>query len=201
VIGAHPGMARKPRIEEADGVHHVFARGNGRQRIYLDDVDRLSYLALLARVVGWKRWRCLAFCLMDNHLHLLIETPLPNLGAGMQWLHGLYALRFNRRHARTGHVFEGRFGSVLMKDDVQLWTTAAYIARNPVTAGLCARPIDWLWSSHRAIAGRAAIPWVDHERLLEYYDALGGERSHRYLEAVERSPQGPPISVAPCASG
>jgi REP element-mobilizing transposase RayT len=194
-------MPRKPRVEVADGVHHVFARGNGRQLIYLDDVDRRTYLALLARVVLSKRWRCLAFCLMDNHVHLLIETPSPNLGAGMQWLHGRYALGFNRRHARTGHLFEGRFGSVLMKDEAHLWTTVAYVARNPVAAGLCARPIDWAWSSHRAIAGRAAAPWVDHERLLAYYDAFGGERSHRYLEAVERSPRGAPNSVGPCASG
>jgi putative transposase len=179
-------MARKPRVEMADGVHHVFARGNGRQLIYLDDVDRRAYLALLARVVKWKRWRCLSFCLMDNHLHLLIETPSPNLGEGMKWLHGIYALRFNRRHARTGHVFEGRFGSKLMKDDVQLWTTASYIARNPVAAGLCAQPVDWAWSSHAAIDDRAEIPWVAHERLIEFYDALGGERSRRYLEGVDR---------------
>jgi putative transposase len=185
-VAATSGMARKPRVEKPDGVHHVFARGNGGQLIYLDDADRNSYLAMLARVVVWKRWRCLAYCLMDNHLHLLLETPLPNLGAGMQWLHGRFAQQFNARHRRSGHVFQSRFGSVLVDDEAQLWTVATYIARNPVAAGLCARPVDWAWSSHRAIVGRAAIPWLDSERLLSYYDALGGEPRQRYREAVER---------------
>ena len=179
-------MARKPRVEMADGVHHVFARGNGRQMIFLDDSDRSLYLALLARVVACKRWRCLAYCLMDNHVHLLIETPVPNLGPGMQWLHSRFAQRFNTCHGRTGHVFEDRFGSVLMGSDAQLWTAAAYIARNPVQAGLCARPTDWPWSSHRAIVDRVAIPFLDQQRLLSYYDALGGDRLRRYREVVER---------------
>jgi putative transposase len=179
-------MPRKPRLEMADGVHHVFARGNGRQTIFLDDTDRSLYLTLLARVVIWKRWRCLAYCLMDNHIHLLIETPLPNLGTGMHWLHSRFAQRFNGRHSRTGHVFENRFGSVLMGSDAQLWTVAAYIARNPVNAGLCARPTDWLWSSHRAIVDRVAIPFLDQERLLSFYDALGGDPLRRYREVVER---------------
>ena len=180
-------VARKPRVELAGGVQHVFARGNGRQDIYLDDVDRHSYLFLLGRVVAKQQWRCLAFCLMDNHVHLLIETPIANLGVGMRSLHGVFAQQFNARHGRSGHLFQGRYGSVLMRSDGQVWTVAAYIARNPVTAGLCARPDDWPWSSHRAIAGGAAMPWLDHERLLSYYDALGGEPHRRYLQAVALS--------------
>jgi putative transposase len=111
-VAPKSGVPRKPRAELAGGVHHVFARGNGRQLIYLDDADRGSYLAMLARAVAHRQWRCLAYCLMDNHVHLLIETPLPNLGAGMQWLHGRFAQQFNERHGRSGHVFQGRYGSV-----------------------------------------------------------------------------------------
>jgi REP-associated tyrosine transposase len=180
-------VPRKPRAEVAGGVHHVFARGNGRQRIYLDDVDRLSYLAMLARVAAHLEWRCLAYCLMDNHLHLLIETPMPNLGEGMQWLHGRFAQRFNARHGRCGHVFQGRYGSVLMTSQAQVWMAVAYIARNPVAAGLCATLADWPWSSHRAVIGAAAVPWLDHERLLSHYDSLGGEPARRYEDAVEHS--------------
>jgi putative transposase len=183
--GARRGMARKPRIELAGGVHHVFARGNNRQLIYLDDSDRRSYLSMLAHTVATREWRCLAFCLMNNHVHLLIETPLPNLAAGMQWLHGRFAELFNARHRRSGHVFQGRYGSVLLETEEHLWSAVAYIARNPVAAGLCAKPSDWAWSSHRAVVGDAAVPWLDHERLLSYYDALGGDRSRRYEEAVE----------------
>jgi REP element-mobilizing transposase RayT len=171
----------------AGGVHHVFARGNGRQLIYLDDVDRLAYLALLARVTAHREWRCLAYCLMDNHVHLLIETPIPNLAAGMQWLHGRFAQRFNARHRRSGHLFQGRYGSVLMKSQAQLWMAVAYIARNPVSAGLCATPSAWPWNSHRAVIGATAAPWLDHERLLSHYDSLGGEPARRYEDAIAHS--------------
>jgi REP-associated tyrosine transposase len=180
-------VARKPRVELAGGVHHVFARGNGRQDIYLDDVDRHSYLFLLGRVIAKQQWRCLAFCLMDNHVHLLIETPIANLGDGMRSLHGVFAQQFNARHGRSGHLFQGRYGSVLMRTEGHVWTVAAYIARNPVVAGLCHRPDDWRWSSHRAIVEGVAAPWLDHERLLTYYDVLGGEPQRRYLEAVALS--------------
>jgi hypothetical protein len=121
---------------------------------------------------------------MDNHVHLLIETPRPNLASGMQWLHGRFARDFNARHRRSGHVFQGRYGSVLMKSQAQLWLVVSYIARNPVAAGLCAGPADWLWCSHRAVVGAAAVPWLDHERLLSHYDSLGGDPSRRYQEAV-----------------
>jgi REP-associated tyrosine transposase len=180
-------MARKPRVELAGGGHHVFARGNGRQAIYLDDADRHAYLAMLARVIARRQWRCLAFCLMDNHVHLLVETPIANLGVGMQSLHGVFAQQFNARHGRSGHLFQGRFGSVVMRSERQVWTAVAYIARNPVVAGLCISPADWPWSSHRAIVGTTPLPWLDRERLLSYYDALGGEPLRRYMEAVDLS--------------
>jgi putative transposase len=178
-------MPRKPRIEMKGAVHHVYARGNDRRVIYLDDVDRSEYLRMLERVVRWKRWRCLSFCLMDNHVHLLVETPEANLGSGMQWLHGRFAQLFNARHDRVGHVFQGRYGSKLMKDDGQLWTAAAYIARNPVAAGLCSAPADWLWSSHRVLVGQQDLEWLDGKRLLEFYDSLGGEPLQQYRAAVE----------------
>ncbi|MDX6671359.1 MAG: REP-associated tyrosine transposase, partial [Solirubrobacteraceae bacterium] len=82
-------MPRKLRQDVEGGVHHVYARGNDGRLVYRDDLDRVMYLRMLGRVVRRNAWRCLAYCLMDNHLHLLIETPKPNLGSGMQWLHGL----------------------------------------------------------------------------------------------------------------
>ncbi len=165
----------------------MYARGNGRQLIYLDDGDRVAYLGMLARVVGHREWRCLSYCLMGNHVHLLIETPLPNLAAGMQWLHGRFAEQFNARHGRSGHLFQGRYGSVLMTTQAQVLKAVEYIARNPVEAGLCAGPADWPWSSHRAVIGGAAVPWLDHERLLSYYDSLGGDPGRRYQQAVALS--------------
>lgn len=165
----------------AGAIQHVYARGNDRQVIYRDDLDRRRYLAMLGSVVALKDWRCLAYCLMDNHAHLLIETPQPNLASGMQRLHGRYALFHNARYDRVGHLFQGRYGSVRMRSDAQLWTVARYIARNPVKAGFCEHPDEWPWSSHAATLGSGAPPWLDVGRLLSYIDS-GGDPTERYAE-------------------
>ena len=163
----------------------MYARGNNRRLLFLDDVDRDGYLALLGEVVGRQRWRCLSYCLMDNHIHLLIETPDPNLGKGMQRLHGDFARRLNCRQSASGHVFQGRFGSKPVESDEQLWTVAGYIAANPVEAGLCRSPAEWRWSSHVCAVGRRAAPgWLDVQRLFERFEVWGGEPRARYLEAV-----------------
>jgi putative transposase len=164
----------------------VFARGNARGDIYLDDADREAYLGILGRVVRWKDWRCLAYCLMPNHVHLLTETPRANLGDGMRYLHGRYANDFNRRHGRSGHVFQGRYGSTLITTDEQLWHVAAYIALNPVTAGLCGRADQWRWSSHRAtIGGVTQPPWLDVGRLLSHFEGPGDDARQRYASVTE----------------
>lgn len=177
-------MARKPRIEFAGAVHHVWARGNDRRIIFRDDRDRRTYLWLLGSVIRWKRWRCLAYCLMDNHVHLLLETPQPNLGSGVQSIHGRYGRIFNDRHGCSGHVFQGRFGSKLVTSDEQLWNDAAYVVRNPVRAGLCAHPRDWRWSSYAATIGPERPPWLDANRLLQRLAPAGGDPVARYQELV-----------------
>src|SRR3954447_11971980 len=111
------GMARGLREEVAGGIFHVYARGNKKADIFRDDADRQSYITLLGRVAGRCSWSCLAYCLMPNHVHLLVETPQPNLGRGMQWLQSRYALAFNRRHGRTGHLFEERYKSPKVTTD------------------------------------------------------------------------------------
>jgi putative transposase len=173
-------MGHPPREEEEGAVHHVFARGNGRQNIYIDDADCRTYLAMLRAVVKRYRWRCLAYCLMGNHVHLLIETPEANLGAGMRRLHGPYAKSFNQRHGRVGHLFQGRYGAVRVDDDEQIWATAAYIALNPVAAGLCDAARDWRWGSYAAVVAGTAPAWLDAARLFEYFDAAGGDGRRRY---------------------
>lgn len=176
-------MPRRPRAEFEAAIHHVFARGNRKEAIFLDDVDRHSYLALLRRAVTKHRWRCLSYCLMENHVHLLVETREPNLGRGMHFLHGRYAQTFNARHERVGHLFQGRYGSTTVASDAQLLQTARYIARNPLEAGLCRRAEEYAWGSHAVV--REAPPWLDHARLLAHFGADGGDPADRYRRFVD----------------
>jgi REP-associated tyrosine transposase len=178
-------MPRLPREDVPGVIHHVTARGNRKQLIFLNDEDRELYLLLLAQAVKRFRWLCLAYCLMDNHVHLLIETPEGGLGRGMQLLHGLYAETFNKRHGRSGHLFQGRYGAVRVETEEQMLVTARYIARNPVEAGLCAEPDAWRWSSHAAVIGARAVPaWLDVQRLLGYFGTRGGVPRSQYVEFV-----------------
>jgi REP element-mobilizing transposase RayT len=139
-------VARKPRENVVGGIYHVFARGNDRRPVFVDDADRYAYLMILSEVCGQAEWTRLAHCLMNNHVHLLLETPLPNLSEGMQRIQSRYAQRFNRRHDRSGHLFQGRFKSVRVVSDAQLITVTRYIAMNPVEAGLCESAELWHWS-------------------------------------------------------
>jgi putative transposase len=169
-------------------LHHVYARGNRRQRVFVDERDRLTYLGLLGAVVREFEWRCLAYCLMGNHVHLLVETPRANLGVGIQRLHGVYGRRFNQRHDHRGHLFEGRYNSVLIRSDEQLWTVLRYIAMNPVEAGLCERPDQWRWSSWAT-----SQQWLANARLMEFLGAAGGDpaaRFHELASATLDPPQG-----------
>ncbi|HEY8002561.1 MAG TPA: transposase [Solirubrobacterales bacterium] len=175
-------MPRKPRQNLEGGVYHVYARGNAQSLIFADDADRRIYLRLLGKVVVRQRWRCLAYCLMGNHVHLLLETPCANLSPGMQRLQGRYAQTFNSRHGRSGHVFQGRYGAVRITSDGQLCAAAAYIARNPVEATLCERPEQWRWSSYRAAIQGSPPTWLDAHRLLSYFGTVDGAARRRYAQ-------------------
>jgi REP element-mobilizing transposase RayT len=178
-------MARKPRAEVDGGIFHVYARGNDGRALFVEDADRHRYLRGLAAVVGRLEWSCLAYCLMGNHLHLLVETPCANLGAGMRRLHGEYARSFHDRHGTSGHVFQGRYGARRARTDGQFQNAVAYIACNPCEAGMCRRPEDWFWSSHAAVLNGHAPRWLDHERLLAYLGAQGGDARRRYRELID----------------
>jgi putative transposase len=203
VAAALSRMARKPREELAGGVFHVYARGVDKRSIFRDDADRVRYLRGLAGVVGKRRWQLMAFCLMQNHVHLLVETPEPNLAAGMCQLHGDYVRYFNRRYNRSGHLFQGRYGAERVKTDEQLWVTAAYVAANPVRAGLCESAEQWPWGSHAAIVPGDAPGWLDAGRLLGYFAAAGGDGRARYVEMVRNagSPAGAGLPEEGTAGG
>jgi putative transposase len=168
-------MARPLRIEFAGALYHLMSRGDGREAIYRTDADRRLHLKALAETCERFNWRCHAYCLMGNHYHLLVETPEANLSRGMHHFNGVYTQRFNRAHERVGHVFQGRFNSVLVEKDSYLLELARYIVLNPVRAGMVRSAADWPWSSYRATAGIVDTPeWFDPVWLLA---AFGGTRS------------------------
>ncbi len=146
-------MARPLRIEFAGALYHVTARGNAQADIYDADNDRQQFLSLLQNTVERHDWYCHAYCLMDNHYHLLIETNAPTLSRGMKFLNGTYTQYYNRQHQRVGHVFQGRFKAILVQKDTYLLELARYIALNPVRAHMVRSAKDWRWSSYRATAG------------------------------------------------
>ncbi|MDH5536850.1 MAG: transposase, partial [Betaproteobacteria bacterium] len=154
-------MARPLRLEFAGAMYHVTARGNERQRIYLDDEDRRIYRDLLGKEVEQQGWVCYAYCLMDNHYHLLIETPEPNLVTGMRRLNGVYTQAFNRRHRRVGHLFQGRYKAIVVDKDAYLRELCRYIVLNPVRAKAVKTAQRWPWSSYRATSGEEPPPsWL-----------------------------------------
>src|SRR3990172_8195853 len=113
-------MARPPRIESAGAVYQVTARGNEKRDVFRDDSDRELFLSTIHRANNRHNWICHSYCLMDNHYHLLIETPDGNLSMGMRQLNGVYTQLFNKRHGRIGHLFQGRYKAVLIQKDEHL---------------------------------------------------------------------------------
>jgi REP element-mobilizing transposase RayT len=148
-------MARPLRIEFSGALYHLTSRGNARQDIFRVDEDRHDFLDLLSKACDRYQWRCHAYCLMSNHYHLLIETLMPSLSRGMKYINGVYTQSFNRRHNRVGHVFQGRFKSILVDRDSYLLELARYIVLNPVRAGMVRSAEEWPWSSYLATAGLA----------------------------------------------
>ncbi|MBM3301714.1 MAG: transposase, partial [Deltaproteobacteria bacterium] len=134
------------------------ARGNAGAAIFLDDFDRTVFLSVLGDLVGRYNWICHAYCLMGNHYHLLIETPDGNLSEGMRQLNGIYTQKLNRRHGRVGHVFQGRFKSIIVEKDSYLLELCRYVVLNPVRAGIVKHPKDYPWSSFKFTAGRSKGP-------------------------------------------
>jgi REP element-mobilizing transposase RayT len=154
-------MSRPIRIEFPDALYHVTERGDRREDIFEDDQDRQTFLSTLEQVIAQFNWICHAWCLMDNHYHLLIQTPDGNLSKGMRQINGVYTQASNRRHRRVGHLFQGRFKAILVDSDAYLLELSRYVVLNPVRAGVVKKPADWPWSSYRSSVGlEPPAPWL-----------------------------------------
>jgi len=178
-------MARQLRIEYPGAVYHVTSRGNARNAIYVDDGDREAFLRVLHSVITRYGWVCHSYCLMGNHYHLLLETPEANLSQGMRQLNGVYTQTYNKRHGFVGHLFQGRFKSILVEKDSYLLSLCRYIVQNPVAAQLTQTPDEWIWSSFRATAGLARVPeWLTVDWILCHFDENIDRARDRYREFV-----------------
>jgi REP element-mobilizing transposase RayT len=178
-------MARQLRLDYPGAVHHITARGNERRPIFRCDRDRLLFLQLLGETVRRFGWSVTAWVLMTNHFHLVVETPDANLSRGMQWLMGAYAMAFNRRHRRSGHLFQGRFHSFLIDSDAYLAEVLRYVVLNPVRAGIVDDPAKYRWSSYRATAGLNDAPeWLDRQKALQFFGDDKATAASLYAEFV-----------------
>jgi len=165
-------MARPLRLEFAGALYHVTSRGDRREAIYEDDADHEQFLEALGHVIGAFNWRCHAYCLMSNHYHLVIATPDGNLSKRMRQLNGVFTQWSNRRHRRTGHLFQGRFKAVLVDEESHLLELARYVVLNPVRAGMVKAAEDWPWSSYVATIGEEDPPaWLETETMLAPFGA------------------------------
>lgn len=183
-------MPRAPRIQYPGALYHVMSRGVKGATIFEDRLDYELFLATLAEAVERTGWRIHAFALLPNHIHVLTETPQPNLVAGMKWMLGAFAQRFNARHGQRGHVFQGRYKALPIETEEGGYfeRVSTYIHLNPIRAGLTREetggPCGYVWSSLPLflVPGRKRPPWLVVERVLgnlELGDNAGGRREYR----------------------
>ncbi len=178
-------MARPLRIEYPGALYHITTRGNARRAIFRDDSDRRLFLDTLRRVCDRYHWLCHAYCLMDNHYHLVVETPDGNLAIGMRQLNGIYTQAYNRRHRRSGHVFQGRYKAILVEKESHLLEVCRYVVLNPVRAKAAAHPGAWKWSSYGGTAGtREAHAALTADWILSQFGSRRGVGRKRYREFV-----------------
>jgi len=179
-------MTRPLRIEFTGAIYHVTSRGNARALIFEEDGDRERFLETLEQVLERFNWLCHAYCLMTNHYHLMIETLDGNLSAGMRQLNGVYTQRFNRRHERVGHIFQGRFKAILVDRDGYLLELCRYVVLNPVRAGMVKKPSAYALSSFRPAMGLDPVPrFLTVDWVLSQFARTKVSARRRYREFVE----------------
>ncbi len=179
-------MGRPLRIEDPGALYHVASRGNERRRIFLQDSDRLWFLRMLEEYHDRYGILIHNYVLMDNHYHLVIETPRGNLLKVMHGLNGGYTGYFNRKHGRVGHLFQGRYTGILVDKDSYLLQLSRYLHLNPVVAKIVERPEQYKWSSYGGfIREGKQLGWVEYRWLLSQFGRNKKGARRRYKEFVE----------------
>ena len=179
-------MARPLRIEYPDAFYHVTSRGNERKDVFKSQRDRDKFIDYLASATARYGAVIHAYCLLNNHYHLLLETPEGNLSQIMRHINGAYTTYFNVKRRRAGHLFQGRYKAILVEADEYATELSRYIHLNPVRAGMAVRPEEYQWSSYRSYIGQAkAIEWLKTEFILGYFGGKAAEGNNKYRQFVE----------------
>jgi len=187
-------MARPLRVEFDGAIYHVTSRGNARADIFDDDGDRKVFLETLGKVVNRFNWLCHAYCLMDNHYHLVIETPEGNLSKGMRQLNGIYTQAYNQRHRTVGHLFQGRYKAILIQKESHLLEVCRYVVLNPVRAKAVKRVEQWKWSSYGGTAGLGkGHPWLAVDWVLSQFGKRRYPAARHYRRFVREGIDRPSI--------
>ena len=178
-------MARPWRIEYEGVYYHVLSRGNQQQDIFLNNIDRHTFLKTLGKMSERFEVDVFAYVLMNNHYHLLLRTNRANLSKSMQWLGTTYTTIFNLSHSQSGHLFQGRYKSILVENEAYLLQLSYYIHRNPLRAGIVKRLMDYRWSSFPAYAYNRRHPeWLKTELILGRFKT--SNRCGAYREKVQK---------------
>jgi len=164
-------MSRKPRLHIPSAYYHVMIRGNGGSDIFLEDVARCQFYLLMQEGVERFGHRIHAFCLMNNHVHLLIQVGDESLSRIMQNLSFRYTRWFNNKQGRIGHLFQGRFKALIVDEEHYLLELVRYIHLNPVRANMVSMPSDYAWSSHNAYLGKETLAWLESETVLSHFSS------------------------------
>ena len=179
-------MARPLRVEYPGAFYHVINRGNAGEDVFKSLRDREKFLEYLEVATSRFFIRIHTYCLMTNHYHLLVETPEANLSRAIQWVNVSYAVYFNAKRGRRGHLFQGRFKSVLVDADEYLKQLSRYIHLNPVRAKMVASVSDYPWSSYSFFIGKKKIPkWLETDLLLSQFGRKLKEAKKNYKAFVE----------------
>jgi REP element-mobilizing transposase RayT len=188
-------MARQLRVEFENAFYHVTSRGNQRDKIFYDAVDREKFLEILSRTKERYGFLLHGYALMDNHYHLLIETPKANLSQIMQNINTSYTVYVNRKYQRSGHLLQGRFKGIIVEKDRYLIALSRYIHLNPVRAKLVKGPADYPWTSYKSFLDRKAEDsLVDTGETLSYFSKRRKRavRAYRkFVEVVEEKDESP----------
>lgn len=165
-------MPRKPRLDAPGLIHHVIVRGIERRDIFIDDADRREFLRRVGALAGGKNNQIYAFCLMPNHVHILVRTLSMPLAKFMSRLLTGYALYFNKRHKRVGHLFQNRYKSIVVDEEIYLLELIRYIHLNPLRAGIVKEPdalAGWPYAGHATLMGKVKLPWYGIDQTLSLF--------------------------------